>query len=170
MLKGNKVRLRAVEPEDLDLMYLIENDTELWSCGHNTVPFSYYALKQYLSENTNDLFRDRQLRFVIETTEGIGVGFLDLMHFEPLHLRAEVGIVVLAEQQHCGIATEALQLLKEYAFSFLGLKQLYAYIPDDNIASQALFSRCGYKKTATLQDWLKTPAGWQSVYVFQLLA
>jgi diamine N-acetyltransferase len=59
--------------------------------------------------------------------------------------------------------------LKEYAFSFLGLKQLYAYIPDDNIASQALFSRCGYKKTATLQDWLKTPAGWQSVYVFQLL-
>ena len=89
MLKGNKVRLRAVEPEDLDLMYLIENDTELWSCGHNTVPFSYYALKQYLSENTNDLYRDRQLRFVIETTEGIGVGFLDLMHFDPLLYHAE---------------------------------------------------------------------------------
>ena len=112
MLKGNKVRLRAVEPEDLDLMYLVENDTELWSCGHNTVPFSYYALKQYLSENTNDLYRDRQLRFVIETTEGIGVGFLDFMHFDPFHLRAEVGIVVLAEQQRRGIATEALQLLK----------------------------------------------------------
>ena len=165
MLEGKKVRLRAVEPEDLDLMYLVENDTELWSCGHNTVPFSYYTLKQYLSENTNDIFRDRQLRLVIETAEGEGVGFL-----EPFHLRAEVGVVVLKEQQRRGIATEALQLLKEYAFSFLGLKQLYAYIPDDNIASQALFSRCGYKKTATLQDWLKKPAGWQSVYVFQLLA
>ena len=170
MLKGNKVRLRAVEPEDLDLMYLIENDAELWPCGHTTVPFSHFSLKQYLSENTNDLFRDRQLRLVIETLDGIGVGFLDLQNFEPMHLRAEVGIVVVMEQQHCGIATEALQLLKEYAFSFLGLKQLYAYIPDDNIASQALFSRCGYKKTATLQDWLRKPAGWQSVYVFQLLA
>lgn len=170
MLKGKNVRLRAVEPEDLDLMYLIENDAELWSCGHNTVPFSYYTLKQYLSENTNDIFRDRQLRLVIETAEGASVGFLDLQHFEPFHLRAEVGVVVLKEQQRRGIATEALQLLKEYAFSFLGLKQLYAYIPDDNIASQALFSRCDYKKTATLQDWLKTPTGWQSVYVFQLLA
>lgn len=170
MLEGKKVRLRAVEPEDLDLMYLIENDAELWSCGHNAVPFSYYTLKQYLSENTNDIFRDRQLRLVIETAEGASVGFLDLQHFEPFHLRAEVGVVVLKEQQRRGIATEALQLLKEYAFSFLGLKQLYAYIPDDNIASQALFSRCDYKKTATLQDWLKNPAGWQSVYVFQLLA
>ena len=93
-----------------------------------------------------------------------------MQHFEPFHLRAEVGVVVLKEQQRRGIATEALQLLKEYAFSFLGLKQLYAYIPDDNIASQALFSRCDYKKTATLQDWLKKTAGWQSVYVFQLLA
>ena len=152
MLEGKNVRLRAVEPEDLDLMYLIENDAELWSCGHNTVPFSYYTLKQYLSENTNDIFRDRQLRLVIETAEGASVGFLDLQHFEPFHLRAEVGVVVLAEQQRRGIATEALQLLKEYAFSFLGLKQLYAYIPDDNRASQALFTRCGYKKTATLQN------------------
>lgn len=170
MLKGNKIRLRAVEPEDLDLLYLIENDAELWPCGHTTVPFSHFSLKQYLSENTNDLFRDRQLRLVIETLDGIGVGFLDLQNFEPMHLRAEVGIVVVMEQQRCGIATEALNLLKEYAFSFLGLKQLYAYIPDDNIASQALFSRCDYKKTATLQDWLRKPAGWQSVYVFQLLA
>lgn len=170
MLEGNNIRLRAVEPEDLDLMYLIENDTELWSCGHNTVPFSYYTLKQYLSENTNDLYRDRQLRLVIETKEGISVGFLDLLHYEPLHLRAEVGIVVLAEQQRRGIATESLQLLREYAFSFLGLKQLYAHIPDNNIASQALFTCCDYKKTATLQDWLKTPTGWQSVYIFQLLA
>ena len=170
MLKGNKIRLRAVEPEDLDLLYLIENDAELWPCGHTTVPFSHFSLKQYLSENTNDLFRDRQLRLVIETLDGIGVGFLDLQNFEPMHLRAEVGIVVVMEQQRCGIATEALNLLKEYAFSHIGLRQLYAHVAESNIPAQSLFSKCGYKHTATLRDWLKTSAGWQSVYVFQLLA
>lgn len=167
MLKSSRIRLRAVEPEDLDLMYLVENDTELWPLGQNTVPFSHFALKQYISETSNDFFRDRQLRLVIETADGIGVGFLDLQNYDPLHLRAEVGIVVVPEQQRLGYATEALRLLAEYASARLNIKHLYAHVPFENTASRALFSGCGYKHTATLQDWLKTPAGWQSVCVFQ---
>ena len=167
MLKSSKIKLRAVEPEDLDLMYLIENDTELWPCGQTSVPFSHYALKQYISENTNDIFRDRQLRLVIETTDGVSVGFVDLQNYNPQHHRAEVGIVVVPEQQRQGIATETLRLLAKYASSQLGIHQLYALVPENNTASIALFQKCGYKKTATLQDWLNTPAGWQSVVVYQ---
>lgn len=169
MLKSNKIKLRAVEPEDLDLMYLIENDTELWPCGQTSVPFSHYALKQFIEESTNDFFRDRQLRLVIETTDGISVGFVDLQRYDPLHHRAEVGIVVVPEQQRQGIATEALRLLAQYVSNHLGIHQLYALVPESNTASVALFQKCGYKKTATLQDWLNTPAGWQSVIVFQLV-
>ena len=169
MLKSNKIKLRAVEPEDLDLMYLIENDTELWPCGQTSVPFSHYALKQFIEESTNDFFRDRQLRLVIETTDGISVGFLDLQRYDPLHHRAEVGIVVVPEQQRQGIATEALRLLAQYVSNHLGIHQLYALVPESNTASVALFQKCGYKKTATLRDWLNTPAGWQSVIVFQLV-
>ena len=33
MLKGKSIMLRAAEPEDLDLMYLIENDIALWAMG-----------------------------------------------------------------------------------------------------------------------------------------
>ena len=169
MLKSNKIKLRAVEPEDLDLMYLIENDTELWPCGQTSVPFSHYALKQFIEESTNDFFRDRQLRLVIETTDGISVGFVDLQRYDPLHHRAEVGIVVVPEQQRQGNATESLRLLAQYVSNHLGIHQLYALVPESNTASVALFHKCGYKKTATLQDWLNTPAGWQSVIVFQLV-
>ena len=169
MLKNSKIKLRAVEPEDLDLMYLIENDTELWSCGQTSVPFSHYALKQYIAENSNDIFRDRQLRLVIETADGVSVGFLDLQRYDPQHHRAEVGIVVVPEKQRQGLATEALNLLAQYASSRLGIHQLYALVPKGNVASIALFQKCGYKKAAILQDWLITPAGWQSVVVFQTL-
>lgn len=167
MLKSNKLKLRAVEPEDLDLMYLIENDTELWPCGQTSVPFSHYALKQYIAENTNDFFHDRQLRLVIETADGISVGFVDVQNYTPQHHRAEVGIVVVPEQQRHGLATEALRLLAGYVSAHLGIHQLYALVPEGNVASEALFKKCGYKKTATLQDWLNTPTGWQSVVVFQ---
>ncbi len=50
MLKNERVRLRAVEPEDLDLMYLIENDDLLWAYGSTTVPYSRYSLKQFIAE------------------------------------------------------------------------------------------------------------------------
>lgn len=167
MLNSNKLRLRAVEPEDLDLMYLVENDTELWPQGQTSVPFSHFALKQYIAESRNDFFHDRQLRLVIETTDGISCGFVDMQHYDPQHHRAEVGIVVVPERQRQGIASEALRLLAEYASKHLGIHQLYALVPESNKASTALFRRCGYKETATLQDWLRSPNGWQSVIVFQ---
>lgn len=171
MLKSSKITLRAVEPEDLDLMYLVENDTELWSCGGASVPFSHYALKQYIAESSNDIFRDRQLRLAIETADGICAGFVDLQHYDPQHRRAEVGIVVVPEKQRRGIATEALRLLAEYASARLDIHQLYALVPEGNTPSAALFRRCGYKETATLLDWLKSPSPeeWQSVLVFQLV-
>ena len=169
MLKNNKLRLRAVEPEDLDLMYVVENDTELWQSGGASVPFSHYALRQFIAESAGDFFHDRQLRLTIETPDGTSVGFVDLQHYDPLHHRAEVGIVVVREKQRQGIATETLRLLATYVSRHLGIHQLYALVPAANIPSAALFRRCGYKETATLQDWLRSPEGWQSVIVFQQL-
>lgn len=167
MLKSDKIRLRAVEPEDLDLMYLIENDTELWHLGQTSVPFSHYALKQYIAQSSNDFFHDRQLRLVIETAQGISVGFVDLQNYNPQHHRAEVGIVVVPEQQRQGLATEALRLLARYVSAHLGIHQLYALVPESNKASLALFRKCGYKQTAILPDWIYSPAGWQSVALCQ---
>ena len=169
VLSSHILKLRAVEPEDLDLMYLIENDTELWPCGQASVPFSHYALKQFIAESSNDVFRDRQLRLVIEKADGVSVGFVDLQRYDPQHHRAEVGIVVVPEQQRKGLASEALRLLAKYVSAHLGIHQLYAIVPENNTASMALFRKCGYKKTATLQDWLNTPTGWQSAAIFQLV-
>ena len=148
-------------------MYLIENDTELWQFGQASVPFSHYALKQYIAESTNDFFHDRQLRLVLEIADGHSVGFVDLQKYDPQHHRAEVGIVVVPEKQRQGLATEALRLLAGYVSNHLGIHQLYALVPKSNKASVGLFKKCGYKETATLQDWLKSPKGWQSVVVFQ---
>ena len=149
-------------------MYLIENDTELWPLGHASVPFSHFALKQYIAESANDFFHDRQLRLVLETSDGISIGFVDLQKYDPQHHRAEVGIVVVPEQQRLGYASEALRLLADYASTHLGIHQLYALVPTSNQASVGLFKKCGYKETATLQDWLKSPEGWQSVVVFAI--
>jgi hypothetical protein len=37
------VKLRALEPEDLDTLYRIENDNDLWNVGRDHVPYCALA-------------------------------------------------------------------------------------------------------------------------------
>ncbi len=168
MLKSNLIRLRAVEPEDLDLMYLMENDTEMWQNGSSNVPYSHFALRQFIQQNTNDIYRDGQLRLVVESADGTAVGFLDLQNFDARHLRAEVGIALIPEWQGRGLGTEALRLLQIYVQQHLRLYQLYAYVSMQNEAARHLFRRAGYQETAVLKDWLRAEKGWQDAAFFQL--
>ena len=167
MLVSPKIRLRAVEPEDLDLMYLVENDTRLWPVGSATVPFSAYSLREFLSTTRNDIYQDGQLRLAIQGTDGILKGFIDLQNFQPRHLRAEVGIVILPEWQRRGLATEALALLCDYARQHLSLRQLYAIVAEDNAPAQALFRRAGFQPLALLPDWLRQGDSFGSATLFQ---
>lgn len=89
------IKLRAMEPEDLDVLYQIENDRSLWETGATNVPYSRYALRDYIAHAASDIYVDRQVRLVMENTEGQVVGLADLANFDPCHLRAELGLVVL---------------------------------------------------------------------------
>ena len=49
-MHNKEIRLRAPEPEDLELMYRIENMPELWNISNTTVPYSRFLLKQYIAQ------------------------------------------------------------------------------------------------------------------------
>lgn len=159
--------LRALEPEDLELLYRIENDMQFWCYGDTTSPYSRFQLRQYIASASGDAFRDGQVRFAIDE-RGTTVGYVDLQDLSALHARAAVGIVVLPEHQRRGYATQALLHVAQYARDVLHLHQLYATVASTNAASLALFAKAGYKKTATLSEWLSTPTGWADMSVVSL--
>ena len=88
------VHLRAIEPEDLDMLYTIENDTSMWNVGTTSVPYSRYTLYEYIANSKNDIYTDRQVRMMIENGDREIVGIVDLINFDPKHLRAEIGIAI----------------------------------------------------------------------------
>ncbi len=167
LLSSERIILRAVEPEDIDTMYLVENDTRLWPDGMASVPFSAHALRQFIAESHNDIYRDGQLRLVIEGHDGITKGFIDLQDFAPRHLRAGVGIVLFPEWQRHGIATEALALLCEYAATHLAMQQLYAVVAVGNTAALALFRRAGFQESGRLTAWLRRGSGFEDALLLQ---
>lgn len=171
LLENEHIRLRAPEPEDLDLLYRWENDTTQWGVGNTLSPYSRYILKEYIANSHQSIYELKQLRFMIESKpDGTTVGMIDLYDFEPHHKRAGAGIMLDPHFQGKGIATQALRLMMGYAFSFLKLHQLYAHVPADNRPSEALFERCGFTTTGVLRDWLITNEGYSDVLVMQRTA
>ncbi len=159
--------LRAMEPEDLDMLYQIENENSFWDAGITNVPYSRYLLHEYISESKNDIYVDGQVRLIIENTEGTVVGVVDLTNFSASHRRAEVGIIITKEHRGQGYAHSALVQIADYALRILHLHQLYAVIDKENVLSQQLFQKAGYRKTAEMPDWLFDGHSYRSALLFQ---
>ncbi len=158
--RDGEIVLRALEPEDLEWLYALENDERLWEWGYSNVPYSRFSLKTYIAESRHDLYADGQLRLAITLgPEGTVCGCVDLADFSPRHLRAEVGIVLFPEFQGRGYATRVLRMLAAYAKDFLSLHQLYAVVSEKNCRAQHLFCRAGYCRAAELPDWLSEGSG-----------
>ena len=162
------MKLRALEPEDLELLYTIENDMAMWNVGNTNVPYSRYDLRDYILNQQHDIYKDGQVRFVVEDSAR-AVGLVDLFNFSPRDLRAEVGIAILKEQQGEGLGQEALRQLSEYAFGTLGLHQLYAFVSEKNEVAKKCFEKAGYKQTAVLKDWIRKVDVFENAVIYTLL-
>lgn len=159
--------LRALEPTDLEFLYSLENDTSVWHIGNTLTPYSRHVLAQYLENATLDIYTAKQLRLVICNQAHNAVGAIDLFDFEPLHRRAGIGVVVMAQHRGNGHAAEALQLLLDYCQNTLQLHQVYCSVTSTNLASINLFQKADFEKVGIRKDWLQTTHGWQDVVEFQ---
>ena len=154
-LKGDKINLRALEAEDLDFLYELENNTDIWEISGTITPYSKHVLKLYLENAYRDIYDVKQLRLCICSKEDEVLGLIDLFDFDPKNRRAGIGIVVLETGfRNKGIGREAIELLCKYAFSVLNIRQLYANVGEDNEASLHLFRKIGFEMVGVKKDWI----------------
>lgn len=164
MERTDSIYLRALEPEDVNFMLLVENDQQNWKVSETKAPFSRFLIEEYI-KTSQDVFANKQVRFVI-MHENHRAGFIDLFDIDFTHLRAGVGILVVDQFRGKGIAKEALVLLCDYA-NELNLKQLYCSIREDNDKSIKLFTATGYQQMATKRNWRKVKDRWFDEYDYQ---
>ncbi len=165
------IRLRAIEPEDVEVMYVWENDTGVWLYSDRIAPLSRKIISDYAVSYDADPFRAGQLRLMVERIcDSCPIGILDLYEVDAINARAMVGIYITTDARHRGYARQSLSLLSEYARDTLGLHSLGAYIAEDNPDSINLFTGCGFTLVGTLSDWLRLPSrGFLSVHIMQKL-
>ena len=163
------IKLRKIEPSDLPYLYRWENDASAWADGANHNPLSQQDLRDYIASTSGDIYRDGQLRLIIEEYSEVSdqhsetMGCIDLFDLDPRNRRAAIGMYIAPEYRGKGVGKEAVRLLEEYAFGFLHLRVLYAVIATKNNACTALYRNAGYHPSPlpkwTLEDdaniWIK---------------
>jgi diamine N-acetyltransferase len=126
-LKGKTIYLRALEPNDLEFVYSMENDQSIWEVSNTQTPYSRFLVKQYLENAHQDIYEAKQLRLAIcKDKDFPAIGLIDLFDFDPQNRRAGIGIVIQAEENRKqNIGSEAIELLIKYAFYNLNLQFFY---------------------------------------------
>lgn len=152
------IKLRKIEPTDLPFLYQWENDASAWADGANHNPLSQQDLRAYIESTTGDIYRDGQLRLIIEDLSTLNfqpstLGCIDLFDFDPRNRRAAIGMYIAPEHRGKGVGKEALRLLEQYAFGHLNLRVLYAVIATNNTACTMLYRHAGYTGSSPLPHW-----------------
>jgi len=170
-MKYQDVRLRAIEPEDLELLYNWENNNSWWIISNTVAPFSKYTLKRYIRNSHKSIYETGQLRLMIDLISGNQtIGTIDIFDFDPFHNRAGIGILIAEEEQRRkGYASMALKCLTDYCFRTLQLHQLWCNILANNSESIELFQKLGFVQIGVKKEWVKTADGYLDEHMFQLV-
>ena len=165
------IHLRKIEPQDLPFLYQWENDASAWADGDNRNPLSHQDLRDYIDSTTGDIYRDGQLRLIIESNSeavqqcnglsakrsnsvsGLTLGCIDLFDFDPRNRKAAIGMYIAPDARGRGVGRAALEALEQYAFGHLNLRMLYAVIATNNSACSALYQSAGYTSSSPLRAW-----------------
>ena len=146
------LRLRKIEPSDLPFLYQWENDATMWADSDTHNPLSRHDLHQYIENNTGDIYRDGQLRLMIEQG-GQTLGCIDLFDFDARNRKAAIGMYIAQEARGKGVGSEAVKQLLNYAFDFLHLRMVYAIISVNNQACSHIYEQLGFAPSSPLKDW-----------------
>lgn len=170
-LRGESIYLRALEPNDLEFLYEVENNESIWEVSNTQTPYSRFLIKQYLKNAHQDIYEAKQLRLAICKDKNFpAIGLIDLFDFDPKNNRAGVGIMIQNQQdRNSGIGSEALALLIRYAFRKLNLHQLYANINPENKPSVSLFTTFGFEEIGTKKQWNLVEGKYKDETLFQLI-
>ncbi len=151
MLKGERIKLRALELDDIEACWIERNNMEIMYFGNMgaTFPSSKYSVHERLKRNMENKNYENGFDFGIEDENGkligtIGANFVDLKNRKLM-----LGIS-LNSGEACGkgYGTEAVKLFLEFAFKELNMHKVYLGVFSYNPRAKRSYEKCGFKVEA----------------------
>lgn len=151
-----------IETERLELIALTPDELKLWisdipslekklNCSYKGEPIDGFFLdilkKQYeITIKDPDNYVYHSFFFLIRKTDRVVVGSADFKDLPNENQEIEIGYGLGKEFEHNGYMTEAVKGMCAWALKQDSVKHIIAETYTDNIPSQNILKRCGFKK------------------------
>lgn len=143
--EGQRVRLRAIEPDDWPHFYEWNKDSNIGrTLDFVWFPQSAELVKKTVAEEAVKVSQGDKIGLVIETLRGDFVGSISSHSMERRTGTFAYGIAVIDAQQRMGYASEAIIILLRHFFTELRYQKVTVTVFSFNEASIALHERLGF--------------------------
>jgi len=144
VLTGARVRLRAIEREDLPALHEIDNDIEVRSLvsARSPVPESLAELEARFAAGAANP-QPGQIRFAIEA-DGAVIGDCGLHTMDNYSLNCHLGIAIRRDLWGQGYGTDAVRLLVDYAFSYLRMHKVCLEVLAHDARAVRAYEKAGF--------------------------
>lgn len=160
------IKLRAPEPDDVDRLYMWENDPEGGLHGHWAhAPLSRFQIWEYVNNYDANPATAGAVRMMV-TADGEAVGTVDLYDIDLYNRRASVGIYIDAGYRGKGAGRASLEAISRYAADTLGLHTLAAYCLSENQASCRAFEAQGYALSGVMKECARLASRYHDINVY----
>ncbi|MCH7488365.1 MAG: GNAT family N-acetyltransferase [Chloroflexi bacterium] len=162
MLEGNLVRLRALEPSDLERVYSWINDREVTRYIAARYPMSRADEERWLRGSSPNSFGGGvQLAIEVKngevqnggTNEVAHIGNIDLVEVRPEDRKAGLGVMIGDKDYWSnGYGTDAVVTILRFAFHEMNLNRVWLHAFDFNERAQACYRKCGFQEEGRLRE------------------
>ena len=150
-IKGKRIILRAIEVEDLPLLHIWSNDSDVVSgLGDTHFPSSRWQQERWFERIQTD---ERTIRLANQLIDGPLIGYTGFWDIHWRDRRAEHALVIGdPAYRGQGYGREAIVTCARYAFDEMGLYRLDATILETNEASLKAYQACGFRIEGVLRE------------------
>ena len=169
--EGERVRLRAVEPDDWQTFFDWNRDSDAARSAYR-VPFprSAEGTRRWAAETALRQPEGDVYRWVIENLAGEMVGSINTHSCDPRNGTFGYGITIRQEYQRRGYASEAIALVLRYYFEELRYQKASVRAYSFNEPSIRLHERLGFQLEGRLRREVYTEGRYFDVLAFGITA
>ncbi|MFC7544767.1 GNAT family N-acetyltransferase [Plantactinospora sp. GCM10030261] len=159
-LTDGVVALRPLGPEDVDFFVELQSLPDVVATNVPPVPADRERLARRCARATAQWLAGAQADVVVlDAASGDPTGHLSLYYEQPGLREAMVAYSVLPPWRGRGYPTRALRLLSRWAFTEAGIARLYGGTLPDNVGSQRVLEKAGYRREGVLRGQLPGAGG-----------
>lgn len=142
-LEGEKIYLRPIDMDDLDIFYKMFNNPELRKFISIRYPIPKIKEKEILEKMIKDE-NSVPLSIIVKKNDKL-IGNISLFNINKIHRNAEVGIIIgELDETSKGYGTEAMRLLIDYGFNMVNLHRIELQVYDFNERAINTYKKLGF--------------------------